>query len=125
MSLAFLIYLAGVSGNVGTILAIFGILGLIIVMVGVLFCAMIRIDAYGDEALRKNTKQVQLLLKQLRWIIPSLLIASLLPSEQRVYMMAAAEIGTDVLETPEAAKLRRLINEKLDGALGDEAAQAD
>lgn len=113
MSLALLIYLASLAGGIKYIL-------LVVVGVSAFSCLTAALFTYLDEGLsyggREEGDSLKF-LKQFRWILPLMVLAILIPSERTVYMMAAAEVSQDALATPEAAKLRRLINEKLDEAL--------
>lgn len=113
MNLATIIYLAGLSGNIGTVLFTVGSIGLVAILFGLLMSVFMALEAYDDKAsgIRKWS------FVQLRWIAPALVLAVFFPTEQRVYMMVAADVSADAFNTPEAEKLRRLINEKLDEAL--------
>jgi len=54
----------------------------------------------------------------LRWVLASFIISGLIvvvfPSRDTMYMMAASEVGEELLVTPEMVKLRAIINEQLE-----------
>lgn len=111
-SLSMLLYLADVLTGVSQtiiILSLASLLASAVIFFGSLSCTENIRDTMNGSA------------GNVRWIVPlacfMLVIVNLVPSKTTFYMIAASEVGEDVLKTPEITKVRRLINQSLDEAL--------
>lgn len=78
------------------------------------------IPVAAERELREYT--MTLCKKMLGWGLFSLIISGIIvavvPSRDTMYMMAASEVGEDLLNTPEVEQLRAILKEKLDD-IGD------
>lgn len=115
MSISLLIYLASVSGNLGTTMSVIGFVGLFIVIAtkGAAFLA-----TQMDESPVPKIPSWPL------WMFGAMVfIASFLPNKETIYMMAGAAIVEDIAESPEAARIGDrliiLLESKLDQAIAD------
>lgn len=113
--LSWFMYWAAVVGNVsGYITALF-IFSCIFFPVAAL--AIASASSYADD---EDTERRWKAFK--RYLFPALVFFSLcnfIPSEKTLYMIAASEVGEEVLKTEEANKLRIILNDKLDEMLHD------
>lgn len=113
-SLSWLIYLAGVSENLAAAffaLCLLGLLGTAIAMVA-------STDGPNDPTIKRFLKPTVL-------FVGVGLLSCLFPSQKTVYMIAGSQAGGELVQTPEFAKVRLLINQKLDDALKDDKNEED
>ena len=134
-SLSWLLYLAGVSENVGFLL---GFLGLFVIGAGG-FCTMgyfmterSSYSRYNDDYAKELKAREDALLKRLGWssvcglVIGILMwvVAALIPSKETVYAIAASEMGEELLKTPTAAKATKALDAWLDKQIAENIKQA-
>lgn len=115
--LSWLIYAAGVVGNIQAVLIIMSTLSACVVGLMVLFVAM---DESYDPKMRGSARKSA----RLFWIpVACALVASLLPSSRTIYMIAASEIGETVVTSPDAQEmlsdLKAIIKKRLKDELTD------
>lgn len=108
MSAMWILYFAEVSGGLKVF---FAIAAAIIGIVG--FIAAVAAFETGDRDVADRALKVGAPL------VSFLIVASvLIPSKQTVYMMAAAKVSQDIIESPDAKligdKLLKIINKELD-----------
>ena len=106
-SLSWFMYWAGVVGSFNvfiTMIFIVACLGFPLVAV------ILGVEGSSEEVWKKYRQT----------LFASLIIFSLsnfIPSQKTLYMIAASEVGEEVLKTEEANKLRIILNDKLDEML--------
>lgn len=116
-TLSWLIYLAGVTGNLGAMLAICGGLGIIGCTISIFVHgakAEWRDDDYEKE---KRVAFQQAQRNSIKWLIAPilcLLLSCLLPSSGTVYAIAASEMGEEVLNSETGGKAVQALNAWLD-----------
>jgi hypothetical protein len=119
MSIALLIYLAGVSDNIVLVATAFGAFGFATLVALLVAGICAKHESYVDE-----TEKASALFGYARRVgvfaAIAVMVATLLPNRTTLYMMAGAEIASSATEdlTPELEKVRELLNRKLDDALG-------
>ena len=110
MSIALMVYLAGIAGSVSMTLFGMGLVSLIIYAFG------------GGIAISEGVKFERLHPKKtISAILTCLLIPTLIPPEKTIYMMAGASIAQDIASNPKTIatmdKVYKLIDSKLDEQL--------
>lgn len=58
-------------------------------------------------------------LKYLWVAVVAVVVSLLMPSRETMYMIAASEVGEEAIQTPEFAKMRKILNKYLDEQLSD------
>lgn len=106
MSIELLIYLAGVSGNIAETLRVLAI----IILIGGGFFLIVSIAEGHDYIRRLSTIAVSI-------GIPLLLLASLIPSKEIIYLMVGAHIAKETAQSRVGEKVQRLLESKLDELL--------
>ena len=106
-NLPIIIYIAGLMGQLSIVLIV-AIASLGTVLAITLVCA-------ASEGELKSTKGF--LSKLLSWVVFLSLVKCVLPTETSVYMMTGASVINDLAASDTGAKIRALINKKLDEAL--------
>lgn len=93
-SLSLYIYLASVVPNIGPLMVFLGILALITLLIRCIYVAIQNEDPTEDKRTFPSTSW---------FLIPAFcwLIASLVPSERALYMIAASKMGETVITNPE------------------------
>lgn len=99
-----LLYLANVSGNVGTLLALFGVLVLIacvafFIQSCIYYDDISRWSADRTAGLKKFSKSIHTSLKCLGLVLVLWVLAALCPSQDTVYAIAASELGGRALNS--------------------------
>lgn len=132
-NLSILLYLAETLGSLGTAMTVFGVVGLILVG-GTLFASTIEMSAQSRYN-NKNRETGEIMYDKdylnakrwkdtaLRWLwLPVVLffVSMLMPSRETIYMIAASEIGEEAIQTPEFAKMRKMLNQYLDEQLTED-----
>lgn len=116
-SLSWMIYAAGVSEAVQTLLAVAG--GGVLI-VGGLATLMLQIEGYGDGPGPIATA------KKYVWLpLLSIFLACLIPSQITIYAIAASEMGESVANTPAAAKAMKALDVWLDRQIADAKGDSD
>lgn len=109
-TLSFMIYFAELSDGIKAF-SITAIIGLIFLLI--LLPMILDIIKYDFDDIKPKVV--------IKWVFISLVFFSILsifmPSKDTVYLMAASEIGEDIIKSPEMNKILQLINEKLDEQL--------
>lgn len=125
--LSWIIYGADVVGDIGNMIAFFGIT--ISILFVFLVCAISFTSAWSMFADYENERELykksSLILKKyvfssLKALIVIAVIAAIIPSAKTLYLIAASEIGEEVLISEEGQKLRQVINERLDEIIQEE-----
>lgn len=76
------------------------------------------ITAFIHFLVDEDAERAMPLIKSILWItIPIFLIASLIPSKQTIYMIAASETGETVVNSPETKKMFDLLKSKIEEQL--------
>lgn len=108
-NLSWFLYLADVLSNVGFLFVCIGVIGMTIAAILVL-CAVI-VDEMRREAA----------IKFLKWCVgvfcsclALLFLATLIPSKETMYAIAASELGEEALKTPTANKAIKALDAWLD-----------
>jgi hypothetical protein len=122
--LSWLLYGAEVLANLGIFLVVVGLSGLLVSCVGTFVGIVLEQDnlKYGEED-KDYKKAIRLRGLATRYAVIFFVITSVamfLPSKQTMYMIAASEMGEEAIQTPEFAKVRKLVNQHLDDALSGE-----
>jgi len=105
-SLSWLLYIAGVVGNLGGVLIFFTIvLSLVSLVIAIVYC-----DDY-TEGRAKGFKIAGLMAGGAVFCI---FLAAFVPSKETVYAIAASEMGEEVLKTPTAQKAFKALDVWLD-----------
>ena len=99
-SLSWMIYLAEVCGSFSAILSLVGAIGLLAVGVVFLFSLIASIGGEEDDSIRLRSFG----FAGLKWAIPALLIAAVLPSKEAVFAIVASEAGERALQSPAGDK---------------------
>lgn len=108
--LSWLIYFAGVSDSISSVLNTIFVLSIIISALGVLGCAIV--SAASDENHFPLLKPF--LLPVIGAFLVSGILTSFVPSKETVYAIAASEYGERALQSPTATKAIKALNAWLD-----------
>lgn len=102
------IILAYIIPNIGTAATVVSMLGLMALLAIVLMAGI----SFGDKDLTRRFGEepaYPVLLKQLKWLVPMLTIswafALVIPDKETFYLIAASELGEEVVKSPEAQEL--------------------
>lgn len=108
--LSLLFYFVGVVGNIGTFASVVSVLAMVALPIYAVFIA-INSEDEDDFVINKHWSYWR---KCLIGFTVFYMIASFIPSERTIYMIAASEMGEEVINTDEFNKLRIILNDKLD-----------
>jgi hypothetical protein len=123
--LSWLIYFAGVTGNIQGLFVIGGIIALIIMGIAFIILSMGVSEGYYDVDEKEFlNKQRSLLLKWLAVPVTALLISCFLPSSGTVYAIAASEMGEEFAQSETFNKAEAALNAWLDRQLAPAPAAA-
>ena len=119
--LSLIIYLISVISKLGGALE-FLILGIMAAgAVLALPCIIMYADEYDDDEKKKRFFLIVDAYKKAGITLCCLfLVNSFLPSERTMYLMAASELGEEIINTEEFDKVKTIINKKLDEYLIEE-----
>lgn len=86
---------------------------------GFMFAWLLNTGSYCSESEKQRAAACLKWARRLvLYVIPLLAILSVFtPNAKTLYLMAGVTVAEDMFSTPEAAKARQLLNEKLDGML--------
>lgn len=112
MELALFVYLAGVVSSIGTVLFTASIVGLIAL---ILFWIITLIGV--AESCWTFSKFANYLRNATIGVFSLGIITAIIPSEKTMYMMLAGYTAQTVVQSDTAAKVLKVINQKLDGYL--------
>lgn len=123
MSLMWAIYWIDVIGNAGVLLIITSVILAIAALVCLILGAIMRVD--GTEETVANGIKLHGFFRPISIaLIVTSAIVCFLPRQQTLYAMMAANIGQQVVESPEmkeiGGKALKILNQKLDELAGDE-----
>ncbi len=112
-NLSWLLYLADVLPSLAHVLGGAAIFGSIFMCALVIILILVKSDftdshtkAYYPEKYEKwKDREPHKLLKVLWLAIPFLIISTLIPSKETIYLIAGSEAGEYVVETPEAQEI--------------------
>jgi len=108
--LSILLYLADIVGNVKEILG--PITGILLFVTCIVSFIGIGLDNYiPDEAKRISAPWIK---RSIYFVVITGLVLLVTPSRQTVYLIAASEMGEEVLKTPMAGKLEQALDEILE-----------
>lgn len=124
--LSIILYFADIGANVATVLGGFGLL-FVIGFILFNFIRSIVVAVHNDEVERKYDKAYR---KHgficIPWFIAGvflMVVSSLVPSKQTMYMIAASEIGETVVLSPEMTetmgKVKTVVDMKLDDVIAE------
>lgn len=117
-SLSWMIYLAGVVGNIGCIAGALLIpSGLAVGVAGIVW------GVHSNEYEKKERESAARILKvATRIFVACAVVGIVLPDSKTVYAIAASEYGEEALKTPEVSKARAALNAWLDKQIAPEKA---
>lgn len=111
-TLSWLLLLAEILGNLGVMLVVLSVIAAIGVTSYMLFGALTLSDKYGVE----DSEWRDYWRRSIRFGIAVLILFSLaviMPSKNTVYMIAASQIGEQIVQTPDAKELYGDLKAKL------------
>ncbi len=112
-SLSWLLYLADIIPGIGVFLKATAFVSIILLIVGMGVCAGMAAD--GDLPPGSWKYPAKFL-----WVpITMLFVAAFAPSTQTIYMIAASEMGEEVVQSPEVADTMRRVKALIDKKLSD------
>lgn len=115
---SFLIYLSSIIPSLGTAFLVLAIAGVIaaVLLVIIYFIAL---DTASSSC--ANTEDKEFPPKVLYWIRTTIIttlvlvfLSTLFPDQKTMYMIAASELGEEVIQTPEAKQLYQDLRDVLD-----------
>lgn len=112
-SLSWFMYWAGVVGSFNMFIGIIFIFACFVFPIAAVLIGI-------NDDYRDDIQTARLWEKYRQALFASLIIFALsnfIPSQKTLYMIAASEMGEEVLKTDEANKLRIILNDKLDEML--------
>jgi len=115
-TLSWLIYAAGISGNLAGY-AMFGVIACVIWFVGLQMAAQHAADFHKDA---DATLRRRLSMKSFPFAVAFAIISSVIPSKETVYAIAASEMGERAIATPTGGKAVKALNAWLDKQIEDE-----
>lgn len=111
-SLSWLIYLASVLPNVAGVCVFLSIFG-----IGAYVAWLIVVSCHNDSL--SETKWEYPSLKNLFWFLPLILLATLLPDKETIYLIAASEASEAVVTSEYGKELLVDIQEVIEGQLNN------
>jgi len=121
-SLSWLMYTADVVAGIGGALALIVILGIGAVALRVIW-SMVTYSNYEDD--QSLTAGKSTVVKALTVVLIALLIDVLVPSKETVYLIAASEVGEQVVTSEEGKRVLGKIETWLDNKLGETPTQQE
>lgn len=112
--LSWLIYLAGVSGNIGGVMIAVAVVSGVVSAGCLVASGAIRIEAWDDEEKRKSTQVLAASKKPIVICVAASIMAALIPSSETVYAIAASEMGERVIKSETGGKAVEALNAWLD-----------
>lgn len=120
--LSWLIYFAKVLGEVASIS--FMIFSLLVIAI-LVFAIIWALNAFGcdsedEDAQNRSAKALKTIKTLARISVIVGIVGIFIPGERTVYLIAASEMGEQVLSTDTAIKLKKIIDYKLDEIIAQE-----
>lgn len=114
-TLSFILYLADVSGFIDRFASIIGIGGIIIAIIAFTIGQLaVTEENYTGKAEEERKVVRAFAFGLLKYAMPALLLATFIPSQKTLYLIAASEIGEEVVMSETGEKVLNIINDKLD-----------
>ena len=118
--LSFLIYLIDVFNSINSFTGVMSFIAIISFII-VSFLTTVSLYCYQAQDTDENLAAYNAFQRGLKYIIVVCFIVVplniLVPNQNTMYMIAASEVGEEVIMSPEIDKVRTIINEKLDEIL--------
>jgi len=134
-SLSWLLYFAGIAGPLSSALnqlAVIMLLGFAAAVVaGLITYASTSTSSYDDEDDRKTKAQIRGVVNKYAKILPKwlalplicMVVSSVIPPKETLYLIAASEVGEQVVTSPTMTKAIDALNRLLDGVAVKKPAQ--
>lgn len=115
-SISWFLYLADVIPSLAKVFGVSGII-LSIILVIAWFICLVSLGDSDFDGCRTSVKSLS------KWLVPVaftlIIIATIIPSRQTIYLIAGSEVGQVVVETPEAREIfndiRTIIKQQIKG----------
>lgn len=115
-TLSWLLYAADVAGSLGE-MVFAGFVCCILACVVAAFVFFCSLEDHNDAAIDASKRIARIFGT---WAVILFLIQAVVPSQKTIYLIAASEMGEEIIMTPEMEKLRDVLNDQLDGLLDEE-----
>lgn len=124
--LSWLIYLAGVVGNIGFVAVTVAIVSGLVASGCAIFGAIVTLEGYNDEDRQEATKAFSICKKTAVICVSASLLAAIIPSSNTIYAIAASEMGERVIKSETGGKALEALNAWLDRQIaGTDTKQVD
>lgn len=122
-TLSWMIYFAEVLGGLSSLFGFVFLMLCIGVIAGAIIWAVKTFNGYDEDDAQQATRASNIMKQLILFAAGVAFVDLLIPSSRTVYLVAASEMGEQVINTETATKLKKIIDYNLDKIIAEQEEQ--